>query len=46
MFRICNSFILKIADKENYGDVLSWARCRMSFLCLKATLMCLREPEF
>ena len=34
----------KIADKrkENYGDVANWARCRMSFLSLKSTLMCLR----
>ena len=36
------SLFQKIADKrkKNYGEVASWARCRMSFLCLKA--MCLR----
>ena len=42
------SLFQKIADKrkEKYGDVASWARCRMSFLCLKATLMCLRGTRF
>ena len=38
------SLFQKIADKrkENYGDVASWASCRMSFLGLKSTIICLR----
>ena len=35
---------LKLADKngEKYEDVISWVKCKLSFLCIKACLMCLR----
>ena len=34
----------KLAEKQNerYEDVTNWVRCKLSFLCLKACLMCLR----
>ena len=34
----------KIANKtsENLTDVVNWVRCKISFLCLKTSLMCLR----
>ena len=34
----------KIADKcnERYDDIINWVRCKISFLCLKACIMCLR----
>jgi len=44
----CQVFIknlcTKIAGKcnENYGDIMNWVRCKISFICLKACLMCLR----
>ena len=35
---------LKLADKNNekYEDVISWVKCKISFLCIRACLMCLR----
>ena len=44
----CQVFIkrllTKIAEKrqERYSDVANWVRCKLSFHCLKACLMCLR----
>jgi hypothetical protein len=34
----------KIADKsgESYGHVISWIRCKLSFLILRAALICVR----
>ena len=34
----------KIAEKsgEKYSKVISWIRCKLSFLILKAALMCVR----
>jgi hypothetical protein len=36
--------LTKVADKrqEKYNDVCNWVRCKISFLCIKACLMCLR----
>lgn len=35
--------ISKIESKrnENYNDVCNWIRCKLSFMCIKACLMCL-----
>lgn len=44
----CQTFLKhligKIAEKrkEKYSDVVNWVRCKLSFLCLKACLMCVR----
>ena len=44
----CQVFIknlcTKVAEKTNdrYSDVMNWVRCKLSFLCLKSSLMCLR----
>jgi hypothetical protein len=44
----CQIFIknlcIKIAEKskENYGDIMNWIRCKLSFICLRSCLMCLR----
>ncbi len=37
---LCN----KMAEKchEKYEDIMTWIRCKLSFLCLKSCLMCLR----
>ena len=34
----------KIANKcnEKYDDIINWVRCKVSFLCLKSCIMCLR----
>ena len=34
----------KIANKNNekYNDIVNWVRCKISFLCVRACLMCLR----
>ena len=34
----------KIADKHNerYSDIINWVRCKVSFICLKSCIMCLR----
>ena len=35
---------IKIAEKRNerLSDVTRWVRCKLSFMCLRAVLMCLR----
>ena len=37
----------KIADKSNekYDDVISWVRCKISFLCIKSCIRCLRDSR-
>jgi hypothetical protein len=39
-----NHLCTKIANKNNekYSDVISWVRTKVSFMCLKNALMCLR----
>ena len=34
----------KIANKnqESYTDVINWVRCKISFMCLKTAIMCVR----
>ena len=34
----------KISNKnqESYTDVMNWVRCKISFMCLKAAIMCVR----
>ena len=34
----------KIADKQNerYCDIIHWIRCKISFICLRSCIMCLR----
>ena len=34
----------KIANKSNekYDDIINWVRCKVSFLCLKSCIMCIR----
>ena len=36
--------LTKIADKrqEKYSDVVNWVRCKISFICIRSCLMCLR----
>ena len=44
----CAAFLkklsIKIAEKRNerLSDVTTWVRCKISFMCLRAVLMCLR----
>ena len=44
----CERFHKQVAEKiseksgENYGHVISWIRCKLSFLILRAALMCVR----
>ena len=44
----CNIFLKKLLSKisekrgERYGDVANWVRCKLSFLCIKACLVCIR----
>ena len=37
---ICNKISSK--NNEKYNDVANWIRCKLSFLCIKSCLMCLR----
>ena len=34
----------KISEKcnERYDDVINWIRCKVSFMCLKSCIMCIR----
>ena len=35
---------IKLSEKNNerYDDVLNWVKCKISFLCIRSCLMCLR----
>ena len=32
----------KTKEKQKFSDVISWVRCKVSFLCLKNSLMSIR----